>query len=116
MKRDMELIRYILLQKEAEQEIVGEHKVVVYHIGLLNEAGFVDAVTRNGVDGVISDAWIKSITWAGHDFLDAMRDDTIWKMAKDKFIKPGVSWTVSILFEFLKQEARRRFFPDPASS
>jgi len=116
MKRDMDLIRYILLQKEAEQPIVGEKDVIVYHIGLLQQAGLLDAVTRNDHLGVISDAWIKSITWEGHDFLDAMRDDTIWKMAKDKFIKPGVSWTVSILFEWLKTEARRRFFPDPASS
>lgn len=110
----MDTIRNILLQKEAEQPIVGQNEIIVYHIGLLQQAGFVEAVTRNDHLGVISDAWIKSITWEGHDFLDAMRDDTIWKKAKDKFIKPGVSWTVSILFEWLKQEVRRKILGDDA--
>src|SRR5665213_1399479 len=58
MKRDMDVIRYILLQKEAEQEIVGEKDVIVYHIGLLIQAGLIEAVTRNDHLGVISDAWI----------------------------------------------------------
>ena len=116
MKRDMDLIRNILLQTEAGQPIVGEKTAVVYHIALLKEAGFVEAVIRNGPWGMPSEAVIRRLTWAGHDFLDAMRDETIWKKAKDKFIKPGVSWTVSILAEWLKQEARRRFFPDPESS
>jgi hypothetical protein len=116
MKRDMDLIRNILLQTEAGQPIVGEKTAVVYHIALLKEAGFVEAVIRNGPLGMPSEAVIRRLTWAGHDFLDAMRDETIWKKAKDKFIKPGVSWTVSILAEWLKQEARRRFFPDPESS
>ncbi|MGO8839441.1 MAG: DUF2513 domain-containing protein [Limisphaerales bacterium] len=53
------------------------------------------------------------LTWAGHDFLDAARNDTIWNKAKDEFLKPGISWTFSILFEWLKQEARQRFFPTP---
>jgi hypothetical protein len=111
MKRDMELIRYILLQQEAEQPIVGEHAEVVYHIALLKEAGFVNAVVRNDHLGIPSDAKILNLTCAGHDFLDAARDDKIWRMAKEKFIKPGVSWTFSILLEWLKQEARQRFFP-----
>jgi hypothetical protein len=116
MKRDMELIRYILLQKEAEQPIIGEHAEVVYHIALLKEAGFVDAVTRNDQYGIPSDAKILNLTWAGHDFLDAARDDKIWHLAKEKFIKPGVSWTFSILLEWLKQQAHQRIFGVHSSS
>ena len=110
MKRDMELIRYILLQKEAEEPIDGGHAEVVYHIALLKEAGFVEAVIRNDPLGVPSDAVILKLTWAGHDFLDAARDNKIWNMAKEKFIKPGVSWTFSILLEWLKQQAHQRVF------
>jgi hypothetical protein len=43
---------------------------------------------------------------AGHDFLDAARDATIWSEAKDKALKPGVSWAFSMLAEFLKAEAK----------
>lgn len=112
MKRDMDLARYILLQKEAEQPIIGDKAPIVYHIALLKEAGFVEAVVRNDHLGVPSDAAILKLTWEGHDFLDAMRDDKIWRLAKEKFIKPGVSWTFSILLEWLKQQAHQRIFKD----
>ena len=48
------------------------------------------------------------LTWSGHEFLDAMRDDNVWKKVRYHVIKPGVSWTVSLLFEALKNEARIR--------
>jgi hypothetical protein len=47
------------------------------------------------------------LTWDGHEFLDAMRDDTLWKRAKEKFIKPGASWTAKAVFEYLKLEITR---------
>jgi hypothetical protein len=108
MKRDMELIRYILLQTEAGQPIVGEKEIIVYHIVLLKEAGFVETVVRNNPLGIPSDATILKLTWAGHNFLDAARDDKIWHMAKEKFIKPRVSWTVSMILEWLKQQSEPR--------
>jgi hypothetical protein len=51
---------------------------------------------------------ILRLTWQGHDFLDAARNDTIWSKAKEKFLKPGISWTFSIVFDFLKAEAHRQ--------
>jgi hypothetical protein len=56
------------------------------------------------------------LTWDGHDFLDATRDSKIWKLAKERVLKPGVSWTFSILVEWLKQEARKRIFGTPPSN
>jgi len=44
----------------------------------------------------------------GNEFVDAMRDDTLWKKAKDSVIKPGASWTVKLLFEWLKTEIKQR--------
>ena len=47
-------------------------------------------------------------------FLQAMTDNKIWKSAKEHILKPGVSWTTSLLLEWLKLEARRRIpgFPN----
>jgi hypothetical protein len=37
-----------------------------------------------------------------------MRDDTVWKKAKEHVLKPGASWTFDILKEWLKAEAKSR--------
>jgi hypothetical protein len=79
----------------------------VYQIALMKDAGLVDAETYSNL-GKPSSATIFRLTWAGHDFLDASRDNTIWKKAVEHVIKPGTSWTFSLLTEWLKQEAKKR--------
>ena len=78
-----------------------------YHIALMRDAGLVDAETHY-IQGKQLDATIYRLTWAGHDFLDASRDNTIWKKAVEHVIKPGTSWTFSILTDWLKHEAKER--------
>jgi len=120
MKRDMDLIRKILIDAEARDFENGEPPEMyqasttdeAYQIALMIDAGLVQAdYTSNA--GVPQSAAIYRLTWAGHDFLDAARNDTIWKKAKDTFLKPGISWTFSILTEWLKQEAHNKIFGVP---
>jgi len=42
-------------------------------------------------------------TWAGHEFLDAARNDTIWHKAGERIKKSGVGVTLSLLKEILSQ-------------
>jgi hypothetical protein len=120
MKRDMELIRLLLVQHETDEMPPELEKYstddVLYNYRLMADAGLIEASFVDG-EGVIPAAinYIR-LTWAGHDFLDATKDSKIWKMAKDHIIKPGASWTFSILVEWLKLEARRRVFGDQTSS
>ena len=117
MKRDMELVRKILQEAEALDYEEGEPPEryraqtcdEAYQIALMRDASLVqaDVDTTNGIP---SAATIVRLTWAGHDFLDSSRDNKIWKMAKEHVIKPGASWTFSLLLEWLKQEARHRVF------
>ena len=105
MRRDFELVREILLAIEASDKAQGaiqleipdhDSEVVAYHVKLLHEAGLITAInasTRAGLD------WIpKSLTWEGHEFLDAAKNDTVWNKAmttlKDK--------AVSVPFEIVK--------------
>ncbi|MCY1562785.1 hypothetical protein D9M68_1002340 [compost metagenome] len=44
------------------------------------------------------------MTWAGCEFADAIRNDTLWNKAKDKVIKPGMSFTFEVLTTWLKAE------------
>ena len=112
MKRDMDLIRQILLAVEAESQGLIDSKYskeqVAQHVALLQEAGFVNAaIARNHVNHPTAFV-IHDLTWSGHEFLDAMRDDTLWNKTKEKFIKPGASWTAKAIFEYLKIEIAQR--------
>lgn len=120
MKRDMDMIRQLLIDAEAHDSkppfLAADDPNVVYQISLLNEAGLMNAVIRKNEHGLPRDAIITGLTWDGHDFLDAARDETIWKKAQDLILKPGMSWTFSVLLEWLKQEAQKRIFGISTSS
>lgn len=114
MKRDMTLVRKIL-QSAEEVEFLREGSPYyyaqsndeAYQIALMKDAGLVDAEMEH-TGGIPTGATIIRLTWAGHDFLDASRDNTIWRKAVEHVIKPGTSWTFSILSEWLKHEAKQR--------
>ena len=112
MKRDMDLIRLLMLEAESGEkppELSSyDDDTICGHVALLLDAGFIDGKAFAGSDGVIRRAIIKRLTWTGHEFLDASRDPTLWQQAKDKVLKPGASWTLAVLMEFLKAEARKR--------
>jgi hypothetical protein len=118
MKRDMELIRHILHGAEAiefeDEHYTAETVNEAYQIALMKDAALLEAdvITERGIP---REAMIIRLTWAGHDFLDSSRDSKIWKMAVEHIIKPGASWSFSILVEWLKQEARRRVLGVPTS-
>jgi len=119
MKRDMELIRLLLLeveQGEAPPELASYSEAdMLYNYALMADAGLMVAslTPETGVPVSVS---VYRLTWAGHDFLDATRDSKVWKMAKEHIIKPGASWTFSLLVEWLKQESHKRIFGVPPSS
>jgi hypothetical protein len=116
MKRDMELIRLLLLERELDKsppELASySEQDVLYNLTLMEDAELIVVSFIGGNGGIPTGADIVRLTWAGHDFLDATRDSKIWKMAKEHVIKPGASWTFSILVEWLKQQARERVFGD----
>jgi hypothetical protein len=119
MKRDMDLVRLMLLRTEAigvdEEEAKRLHaecekydeRVRAHHIAIMMEAGLVAGFTTNDARGTLAKGVIIRLTWQGHEFLDAARNDTTWRKARDTFFKPAVAWTFGILTEFLKAEARR---------
>jgi hypothetical protein len=113
MKRDMELVKAFLLAIEGSEGQVEDLKKWSleersYHVALLLDASFVLGNTANDADGRPQGYFISRMTWAGHEFLDALRDDTIWKKAKEHVLKPGASWTFDVLKEWAKHEIKER--------
>lgn len=103
MKRDLDLVRKILLDIESwpdasrprEVELEGHSRGDInYHASLLHEAKYIDAIVSKTSLG---DSILPiHLTWNGHEFLDEARDKTIWEKAKRVTKKAG-STSVSVL-------------------
>ena len=106
MKRNMDLIREILLRIESYPEPRGRidlnidgysPKEISYHVKLLSEAGLIEATPLQTLN--LFEWHAHSLTWEGHEFLEASRDDKIWNKAKELVLDK----TGTLPFEVLKQ-------------
>lgn len=100
MKRDMDLVRNLLLSIESNPQLDGmtwvmpdepsdlgiiDHSFedVVYHLVMLIEADLI--VGKKTMQMPM----ISKLTWQGHDFLDSIRDPVIWRETKEGAKKAG---------------------------
>jgi hypothetical protein len=118
MERDMDLIRHLLLfvandprfdglsmlSPEIPSDFGVDHyslDQVTYHIGLLIEAGFL----KGAVGPVVP--YVSRLTWQGHEFLDDIRDQTIWVKTKER-IHGLSSVALSVVSEIAKAEIKKK--------
>ncbi|MEN2424701.1 DUF2513 domain-containing protein [Chromobacterium vaccinii] len=115
MKRDLDLIRKILIKIEEaptgacdyEIQIDGyDQPVVNEHLILLVEANLIKANAIVFMDGT-KQVLVNDLTWAGHDFISVSQKDSVWKIAKEKVIAPGASFTFDLLKEWLRAESAK---------
>lgn len=104
----MELIRAILLETEALSpgDVVCrmngyDDAAFAYNVDLMDQAGLVDAAVATAAGHGPVQARVYALTWAGHDFLDAVRSDSIWARTKATVAEAAGSVT----FDALKQVA-----------
>lgn len=114
MKRNMDLIRELMLKleslpmnmgdvfclqpgdKEIAVEGFTEHQIE-YHLELLREIGFIQSPGSQPMLGIT----YAGITWAGHDFLDAVRDPEIWRKTKQGAEAAG-GFTIDLITDLAK--------------
>jgi hypothetical protein len=106
MKRDMDLVRKILLALEAYEHgyapegftIAGyEQEVIGHHVWLMEQGDLLTAsATTTQRDGSPV-ALPGTITWAGHDFLAAVRNDSVWAKVKTILKDKGISLPFTLL-------------------
>jgi DNA-binding transcriptional ArsR family regulator len=102
----MDLIRTILLEMEENQNPNAQIKLkavgyspehVSYHVKILKQAGLVDAVDASSFGGI---EWIPtSLTWQGHEFLEATRNEGVWQKLKAQLKDRGMSLPFSLIQE-----------------
>ena len=104
MKRDLDLIRILLAEIEKNNDPTktctvraeGYAPVVIaYHLKLLKDGGLV--VARDCSTESQMDYRPKSLTWAGHEFLDAVRNETIWRQVMAKLKDQGLEVPFSLI-------------------
>lgn len=96
MKRDMDLVRDILLRIEDNPLLDGTRELhfhsaeemglqnrsadeVAYNFSLLVDAGFVD-----GAPGAFLPIIVRRLTWEGHEFLASIKSETVWAKTKER--------------------------------
>lgn len=109
MKRDLDLVRSILIYVEkAVDEVDAEDLVtdnwpfetVAYHIRLMVHHGLIDlSQDMRDMNGETLSLVVAGLTWDGQDYLDAIRDQKVWAKVK-KTVKEAVGSTT---FEVMKQ-------------
>ena len=118
MKRDMDLIRKLLMHfeeydsfsMEEKTKIDGyDNRIIDYHLLLLAQADMI--VCEASKSTTNPERYIKvypfGLSWKGHEFLDAARDESLWNKAKAKVIEVtgGLSLYLiqSVLLYYAKQ-------------
>lgn len=116
MKRDWDLIREFLLK--LEEKGPSDHSLranalgndcraeLAHQMEILLDAGLVAGQMSKSIGGP-PDFIATRLTWHGHEFLDAVRSDTIWEKTKTHFVSKGLSLTFdlarSVAIGFTKQ-------------
>ena len=132
MQRNMDVIRALLLELDAQpnEDLIGaaelakklviSAEVCTYHLKLLYQAGFIEAeamlhvaqlpkfLTPKKGEGRIQSIAPSSLTWEGHEFLETVRDEEIWKKSKIGAKKIG-SLSVDIIKDIAAGYLKKRF-------
>lgn len=91
MGRDMDLVRRILMECDGSECPLDAHALadaahpfgaVAYHVDIMTQAGLVESSVRRDWGGAYTLAKVGPLTWAGCDFLDAVRSEDVWSRVK----------------------------------
>jgi hypothetical protein len=96
MKRDMDLIRKILITLEADPqpyfsrtlEIEGyTNEEINFHLMLLNEVGLIEGTDMSAGSEPLF--FPERLTWSGFEFLESVKNETVWNEIKKRMSKLG---------------------------
>lgn len=92
MKRDMDLVRRILLDVEASERYVEardyeDWELAAYHFDIMScgegQGGLIQAEVERNPYGRQRGAIAYGLTAKGHDWLDLVRDDETWRLCRE---------------------------------
>lgn len=116
MKRDMDLIRKLLLLIEEQGhdkirwienvEIEGyTEQQISQHVWLLADGGYIEAIDLSNMSRIAHRP--RCLTWRGHEFLEAIRDKDIWVQTIDT-AKAGGTATIAAIIQIATALAQKK--------
>ena len=114
MKRDMDLVREILIAVEEKKnldDLEYDRDQINLHVELMKEHGLVDAIVALSSDSVehrILACSVKRLTWKGQDFLEEARNKSIWEQAKKKCLEGTGGLAIELLRGCLVYVAKQK--------
>lgn len=106
MKRNMDLCRLILFKIEEEYvstalydlKITGySDEEVSYRCKLLFDNELILDYEDSYVDNCLDAFGVGSLTWKGHDFIDKIREDTVWNRTKEVIKEKMLPNTIEVI-------------------
>jgi hypothetical protein len=105
MKRDMELVRLLMIYIEKEYKgtplmissfLDYDINVIFYHLELINNYGLINAKIDRffGGGGLCI---CRGLTWEGQDFIASIRNDKVWKKVTSTIVDKGIDFTLEII-------------------
>ena len=120
MKRDLDLIRDMMLRIEAchpkdgkitsetFKDLCDDEEKVAFHLFLLYDVGFIVAEPVNHSKKRCSDYIVEYLTFIGCDYLDSIRDQSVWNSIKEKLRRIGGNATLDILTDLASSLLREQ--------
>lgn len=103
MKRDMDLVRKIMLALESDDyngtmiTIDGySHEQIGFHAYLLSQAGLITSIDFTTMGNVHPVHMPHALTWQGYEFLGAVKDPGTWEKTK-AIVKPAGGMVFSVI-------------------
>ena len=107
MKRDMDLVRKILFALEAKEytgATFGLHidgytgENIAYHCKMMKENGLIDEyIEQRAGMGELCYFTVGDLSWAGQDFLEKIRQDTVWNKTKSVIQNKGLPMIIDVV-------------------
>lgn len=118
MKRDLELVRGILLDVESDESgtpfngfsFEGKtDREIAEHVALLAEAGYLDASIVEDEMGMPSAFVVRRLTWQGHEFLANAKNESVWNKVKNQVGDKATTISMTVMNALLAK-ATKEFF------
>jgi len=116
MKRDLNLVRMILLDIESSpsgtpiREFTYEGRSqpeILEHVALLLDADYIDGVLAKNGMGMPAGCLVRRMTWAGQEFLAKAKNDTVWKKVMAQAEEKGMSTSMAVITGLLEAAAKK---------
>ena len=115
MKRDMGLIRKILLAVEANErpDLIPDYSAdeVFYNQALAIEAGLLEGRVSTDLSNttqIPSAVHIKKLTWQGHEFIDLMKKAEVWETIQREFKEASFATIINVGRHLAEGWAKKR--------